>query len=210
MYQGGNMWAGYDSYLTAMRDVLGLLIPEHEKYVAWEDCATKAGGFRMMHEEFCIVSDYPETLKIDDQNRPHCEDGPSHRWRDGWSLWHIHGVVVPEWIVLRPEQITVAKIDAEKNIEVRRIMQERMGVGKYLHESGAQLIDFDQVEVVRGSGKMMPRALLKARDGAMYLEGTDSSTTRSYFMRVPPSSKTCRDAHNAIAGLDESRCVGQS
>ncbi|WP_180490280.1 hypothetical protein, partial [Escherichia fergusonii] len=29
VYQGGNMWAGYDCYLTACRDILGLELTSH-------------------------------------------------------------------------------------------------------------------------------------------------------------------------------------
>ena len=36
-YQGGNMWAGYDCYLTACRDILGLELKEHDAYQYW-DC----------------------------------------------------------------------------------------------------------------------------------------------------------------------------
>ena len=97
-YQGGNMWAAFDCYLTSFRDVLGLYLPCHEKYVAWEQAAIH-GGFRVLHPEFCIVSDFPEIIRVDGQNRPHCADGPSHKWRDGWSLYHWHGVRIPDdWI----------------------------------------------------------------------------------------------------------------
>jgi hypothetical protein len=97
-YQGGNMWAAFDCYLTSFRDVLGLYLPCHEKYVAWEQAAIH-GGFRVLHPEFCIVSDFPEIIRVDGQNRPHCADGPSHKWRDGWALYHWHGVRIPDdWI----------------------------------------------------------------------------------------------------------------
>ena len=87
-------------------------------------------------------------------------------------------------------------------------MAERMGYAKYLHESGAQLIDFDMVDITP-NGKQMPRALLKDKFGDYYLEGTDGSTERSYFMRVPKTD-TCRQAHQSLCGLDESLCVAQS
>jgi len=61
----------------------------------WEECVVH-GGFRVLHEDFCMVSDFPEILLKDEQNRPHCENGPSHKWRDGWSLYHWHGVSIPE------------------------------------------------------------------------------------------------------------------
>ena len=91
------------------------------------------------------------------------------------------------------------------------------GVGSWTVEALARsgvhslvLIDFDHVEVIRGSGKTMPRALLHDKHGNAYLEGTDGSTERSYFMSVDPAATTCRQAHQSICGLDESLCVAQS
>mgnify|MGYP000940796089 FL=1 len=143
-YQGGNMWAPWDCYLTAARDILGLRLDQHEKYAAWERCAIE-GGFRVMHDEFCMVSDFPERLLVDPENRPHCDDGPSHRWRDGWSLWHIHGVRVTEQIVLRPDTLTLTQIRDERNAEVRRVMIERFGESRYIEASGMKPIANDEV-----------------------------------------------------------------
>ena len=131
------MWSAWTSYFEAMRDVLKLQLPEFEKYQAWEDAALH-GGFRVMHEEFCMVSDFPAEIHKDEQHRPHNDAGPSHRWRDGWSLWYIHGVRVTEQIVMHPETLTVAQIDAEENAEVRRVMLERFGMSRYILESGAK------------------------------------------------------------------------
>jgi hypothetical protein len=139
MYQGGNMWSAYDCYLTACRDILGLQLPEFEKYAAWEQAALN-GGFRIMHEEFCMVSDFPCRLKVDDQNRPHCADGPSHEWRDGWKLYHWHGVRLDGQIIEAPETLTVAQIESESNAEIRRVMIERYGPKRYLSDSGATVV----------------------------------------------------------------------
>ena len=110
-----------------------------------------------------------------------------------------------------PASITIEEINKEDNVEVRRIMIERYGVGKYLHEAGAKLIDFDHVEIIRGSGALMPRCLLHDNNGNAFLEGTDGSTDRTYFMPVDPAATTCREAHESInGGLSESRCVVQS
>ena len=141
-YQGGNMWAGWTSYVQAMRDVLNLKLPIFEKYQAWEDAAIY-GGFRWMHEEFCIVSDFPEVLKKDDQNRPHCDNGPSHRWRDGWEIYFIHGVKVNRQIVMHPETITIDQVRQEKNAEVRRVMIERMGWDKFCSQAKLKVIHTD-------------------------------------------------------------------
>jgi hypothetical protein len=140
MYQGGNMWSSWDCYLTAFRDVIGLRLPEYEKYAAWEACAIE-GGFRFMHEEFCIVSDRPDILTVDERNRPHGEAGPSHRWRDGWSLYYWHGVQVNKQIVEHPETITVAQIRTESNAEVRRVMTERYGYERYCADAKLEKVD---------------------------------------------------------------------
>jgi hypothetical protein len=117
-YQGGNMWAASSAYISAFRDVLGLRLPEHAAFDAWK-AASIHGGFRVMHEEFCIVSDFPEFIRIDDQNRPHCETGPSYRWRDGWSLYYWHGTAVPaHWIEDRAN-LDPAEVVRAENVEQR-------------------------------------------------------------------------------------------
>lgn len=141
------MWAYFGAYAQAMRDVLRLQLPEFAAYQAWEDCA-RHGGFRVLHEEFCIVSDFPRQIHKDAQNRPHNDIGPSHEWRDGWALWHIHGVRVTEQIVMRPETLTPAQIDAENNAEVRRVMIERFGAERYLLESDAEPVHRDDYGVL--------------------------------------------------------------
>ncbi|WP_116613124.1 DUF6745 domain-containing protein [Paraburkholderia unamae] len=147
MYQGGNMWSAWDCYLTAYRDVLGLVLPAHERYRAWEACSLE-GGFRIMHEEFCIVSDRPEVLLKDEQNRPHCETGPSHRWRDGWELFFWHGVEVPrEWIL--EKRITVADALNWPNVEQRRAACEILGWSTVLEspELNPKVIDEDEPHI---------------------------------------------------------------
>ena len=139
-YQGGNMWAGYDCYLTACRNILGLDLPSHAAYAHWEQAAIH-GGFRVMHEDFCMVSDFPEILLVDDQNRPHCENGPSHRWRDGWSLYHWHGVKVPaEWIEQRATLDPVEVLKAT-NTEQRAAGAAIIGWPRMLSVLKAKVID---------------------------------------------------------------------
>ena len=146
-YQGGNMWSPVCAYYAAMRDVVGLHLPQFQAYAAWEACA-REGAFRIMHEEFCMVSDFPAEIHIDDQNRPHNDTGPSHRWRDGWSLYHVHGVRVPADVVESPHLITVERITNEGNAEVRRVMIDRYGAARYLLDSGAKVIARDDYGVL--------------------------------------------------------------
>ena len=136
------MWASWPAYLAAMRDVLGLKLPEFEAYQAWED-ASLHGGFRVMHPEFCIVSDFPECIRVDDQNRPHCEDGPSHRWRDGWALYHWHGTRVPAHWIENRATLDPAEVIGHSNVEVRAAGAAIIGWPRMLSSLDAKVIDHD-------------------------------------------------------------------
>lgn len=136
------MWISYDCYLTAYRDILGLRLREHDAYSHWEQAAIH-GGFRVMHEKFCIVSDFPEFIKIDAQNRPHCENGPSHRWRDGWSLYHWHGVRIPaRWIEQR-NTLDPREVIQTKNIEQRAAGAAIIGWPRMAKALKRKIIDGD-------------------------------------------------------------------
>ena len=91
-------------------------------------------------------------------------------------------------------------------------MIERFGFARYLSESKARVIDMDMVAVSREDESLgsMPRALMEDRDGQRWLVGTDGSTRRVYYMRVPPDVRTCEQAHNAIAGMDEDDIIASS
>lgn len=159
-----------------------------------------------MHEQFCIISDRPRVMKVDDFDRPHCDDGPFCAWSDGFALYAIHGVRVPRYVVESPEKITVEKIKAEANQEVRRIMIERFGPGRYIKATGARLIDMDYRNVIGGG----PRALYELDDQSRWMVCTDGSTKRVYHLPVPQEAKTCSEAHSMICGFDENLILQES
>lgn len=121
------------------------------------------------------------------------------------DLYFCHGVLVPSFVVTDPDSISVEHIRTETNAEVRRIMIERMGPERYLKEAGSKLIDMDCLKLV-GSA---PRALVQDSLGDKWLIGTDGSTKRVYYMPVPSEVMTCREAHNAIAGCDETSMIAE-
>lgn len=95
-------------------------------------------------EGVCILSDRPRHVSFDDQGRLHHELGAAVRFSDGWGVHAIHGVRVPDFVIEKPEQITVKVIEAEQNAEVRRIMVNRFGMARYIRESGATAIDHEE------------------------------------------------------------------
>jgi len=144
-YQGGNMWAGFQAYADACQNVLGLTgLDCWEKFEPYRQAAIH-GGFRVMHEEFCIVSDFPEILKVDEQNRPHNEHGPSHRWRDGFEIYHLHGVRFPKELYLK---VVGRELSAKDVLKIEDIDQRTQamkfakdGVRDFYKAEGGKIVD---------------------------------------------------------------------
>lgn len=197
------MWSAYDCYLSAMRDVIGLQFTVHKKYKYWE-AAAKLGGFRYMHEKFCIVCDFPDVININADKQPHCDDGPSHRWSDGWSIWNIDGIRVDEQIVMHPETQTIEQINAEVNADIRSIRITRFGWPRYLRESGAKCIDTRDNEI-----EGTKEALYRTGNNETRLVAT-CATGRIFAMGVPPQIQTCEAAQRYLAGDRNFKIVGRT
>ncbi len=212
-YHGGNTWAGACAMMDFWDSIIGTredCVEAFQKWYAWRDLA-KMSGFRYLHKDFCLVSEKPTVLKTFLNDRgvytAHCEDGPSHAWGDGFEIFFWRGVRVPRQVIKEPETITVEHIQKETNAEVRRILRERFGEGKYLAATGAKVIDSDFESARKGAA---PRALLEDSEGVRWLVGCDGSTKRTYYMRVREGINTCKDAHESLCGFKESRIINKS
>ena len=86
-----------------------------------------------------ILTERPTALHRDAEGRLHHPDGPAIAYADGWSLYAVHGVRVPERVI--QNAYTAADITAENNAEVRRVMLERYGEARYIEELGATPVD---------------------------------------------------------------------
>jgi len=144
------------------------------------------------NRDVCFVCERPLVFKLDEGGRLHADDGPAIAYGDGFRLFSWHGTNVPEWIIRRPESITVEKIEKEPNTEVRRIMIERYGPSKYILDSGAVVIDKDECGVLyrKEMRNDEPIVMVKVRNSTQEPDGT----YREYFLRVPPTISKAREA----------------
>jgi hypothetical protein len=154
--------------------------------------------FIIPYKGIAFVSEKPSVIHWSD-DLLHNDAGAAVRYEDGYSLYSFNGVGVTEKIIMTPEKITVEEIEAEKNLEVQRIMIERFGVDKYLIETGAELIDSD-MRGIEGGGA---RCLVQDKKNNKWLIATDGSTERVYHMLVAENVKTCREAHESLSGFSE-------
>jgi hypothetical protein len=131
--------------------------------------------------------------------RLHREDGPALAWPTGECRYFWKGVHVPDFVIERPHQITALLIRIEANAERRRCMIERFGIERFLRELDAKLVSEDdsgrlwRVDFARAEDY----AVLEVENGTLEPDGT----RRRYFLCVPPSMQSPREAAAWTYGL---------
>ncbi len=127
---------------------------------------------------------------------------PERLARTASLLWR--GVVVPPDVVFRPESLTPEQILGQRNAELRRVILERVGLDRVLRDAKAEVVDRD-----RDAGGDRRLIVLRLRDRFgqarthCYLHCRCPSTGRDYLLRVPPETRTCRQAAAWLAGFDD-------
>jgi hypothetical protein len=148
-----------------------------------------------MHPRFTVVSELPEILRVDNQNRPHAENGPSHRWRDGVSLYHWHGTRVPaRWIEQRDALDPMTALTWPQ-IEQRRAAAEIIGWARVLEKLDAKVIDKDAPHI----GTLLEVDLPDG--GKQRFIRVECATKRTFALPVPITSKTAAEANASTWNL---------
>jgi hypothetical protein len=125
--------------------------------------------------------------------RLHAADQPAVVWPDGSERWYWNGIAVPEPIAAARDQLTadlVARID---NQEVRRVALERIGWPRFLDTAQAELRAHDDF------GKLWDTGIRLDGERTHLVEVVNATAEpdgsyRRYFLRVPPTVRTAREA----------------
>ena len=152
-------------------------------------------------ENCCIVSDYSYSMKLDEQMRVHGTEEPAISFADGFQSFALSGVVIPRAIARDPDSVNVNSIDNIRNVEVRRLLIERYGPDNYLMESGAELIHEDEFGELFRKDYDDDESLVMVRVTNSTME--PDGTHKKYFLRVPPTITTARDAVAWTFGMED-------
>ena len=162
---------------------------------ALDECIKSGIGYLWLSSTTLYALPFPK-ISIDAEKRLHCENGPACEWASDEKFWWIHGVKVTQKIVETPNKLTKNDWLNEKNAEVRRIIQDRMP--DFAKKVGAKRIQKDDYgELVEIELPNDPEKI------ARYVKVKDSSTTRLYYLRIPPTVETCKAGIAWSFGLEE-------
>src|SRR3990167_11432694 len=108
-YVTTDLWGQLDSYWIAYYVFPNRYIKKMYSKQNWDtlmawDGISKSCGWGRAFENAVFISDRFESLHQDGLNRLHNPDGPAMRLRDGYSIYAVNGVVVPEWVIETPEK----------------------------------------------------------------------------------------------------------
>ncbi|MFF0309491.1 DUF6745 domain-containing protein [Streptosporangium sp. NPDC004379] len=161
----------------------------------------RSAGWWWPFERVAIVCERPAGLHRDGLSRLHRADGPALSFPDGFAVHAWGGMPVPAGFAATMAALTVQRIDAEENAELRRVMLEHFGYDRYLAESGA-------VPVHRDETGVLWRIVLPDDEPVTTVEVVNSTaepdgTFRRYWLRVPPSTRTAREGVAWTFGMAE-------
>jgi len=197
---GGQLEAGWVAFYKYCQEI-GV---EYDKTSTegldlWAEQA-KSCGMWFAFDEICVISDRPEIMNVEPiasdirTYQLHSDAGPAMRFRDGFSLYYHHGVRVNQQIVEQPETLTAEQILTEPNAEVRRVMIEKIGYARFMTLVNPEVLDED-FEPTGNPRRLLSVELSNDPDGVIVVVELKCTTTgKMYYLRVPPTMRTCLQA----------------
>ncbi len=187
-------WLGAYDFL---RNVLGLRAETEPLLGLWQLAGSL--GWVQPHEQKCWLVERPNILRGDNRDRLHNASGPALRYPDGWCVYAWKGIEVPSWMIEQPEKITLAAIDAEPDVQVRRCMIEILTPQRFVALGGA-------VRVAEDEAGVLWRKAWWASDVWAAVEVINATpetdgTRKHFFLQVPANMRTAREAVAWTYGL---------
>jgi len=177
-----------NAHFDFARNILGFTKETDHMTILWY--IDQNTSFWIPYKNVCFVSERPTILNLDEQSRLHSASQFAFGYPDGWGIYAWHGVQVPEFVIMRPQDITPDKIVQENNSEVARVMLERYGQDNFLRDGGFSMVqsdDYGELYCVKLKNTFEPIVAVRVKD---------ASTDREYFLYVPPHIRT---AHEGVA-----------
>jgi hypothetical protein len=173
--------------------------PDDASPLAGVAAVAREAGWWWPYANVAVLSERPLSLYRDEAGRLDRGDGPALAYADGFELHAWRGMPVPRTFLDELTALTPERIRGEENAELRRVMLEFYGYDRYLEESGA-------VPVHRDETGVLWRVELTGDEDVVMVEVVNSTpepdgTSRTYWLRVPPTTRTAREGVAWTFGL---------
>lgn len=147
-----------------------------------------------------IVSERPSEIHLDAAQNLHARDRMAICFRDGFGCYAQRGTRISKRIAFG--EFDVDDIDNTDNMELRRSMIEMYGIANYLRDTHAKEIHRDSFGVLyrKDQDGEEPLVMVELENKTPEPDGT----YRKYFLRVPPTMRTARQAVAWSFGLTAS------
>ena len=152
------------------------------------------------HANLVIVTQRPTELHREESGRLHRGDGPALAYPGGFELHAWRGMPMPADFIASLGTLSPERIGQERNAELRRVMLEVYGFDRYLADTGATPVDRDVLGVLW-------RIDLPGDEPVVMVEVVNATpepdgTHRTYWLRVPPQTRTAKEGVAWTFGLD--------
>jgi hypothetical protein len=177
-----------------LHDVLAWQEPAQSMRGWW--AIVKNAGWIVPYERVCWISERPSALFWDARGRLHSLKGPALCYRDGWCVHAWKGVQVPAWMIEHPELITPARIDDTFDPVLRNSMIEILTPERFVKIGAVAKVAEDETGVLWRKSWSFRRVAIGSWCAVEVVNGTPEpdGSHRHYFLRVPSSMRTAREA----------------
>jgi len=169
---------------TAFYDCFSRIgILKHDNFNMWLKILRSGVSESLQYNGLCIVCRNPINIHRNTTGQVHCEGAPAILFKDGFAIWKLNNVVVPQWLAETPHKnISAAKIHEIKNAEARREFVRKVGIERICLELDAKVLDsrehYDLLLLDTGDNQKRP--YLKMRNPSVnlwHIEGVHPDCT---------------------------------
>lgn len=160
-------WGSFDSYWICFylfSKLIGVKFKKTDYQMLLKYAALAKSSFWFYpFENICVMVRKPKNIKLNENEKKHCDGGPAIEFNDGWKLWALNDVIVSKEISETPaSELDPKLILKEKNVEVRRELLRKIGVERFLKHTESKTLDKTKVEI---AGRSHEYELLKINLG---------------------------------------------
>ena len=167
------------------------------------------------YENYALIVERPIRLTVNESGRLHNESAMAIEYSDGWGMYYLNGVKVPEYLVMTSEsELSLDFYTKEKNADVKAEFVRKFGVERML-DFGKKIDSYENYDK-----KENPywhdsqyelwdmKALFEGLDYQPYLKMMNQTTKIWHVEALSPNVRNLKDAIKERFGGREMKIVG--